>query len=73
MLKLFRSVARFGELDLNPDVNDEASPIDIAISRVIVHHQFSTQSTVNDIALLKLEKKVTFGGKFFILFFYYKL
>lgn len=68
--QFFRSVVRLGELDLDSNVNDEATPIDITVSRVIIHHQYNKLSTVNDIALLRLENKVTFGGMFSNFFFY---
>jgi len=51
---------RLGELDLNPEVKDGANPVDIPIERYIVHESYKKTSYVNDIALLKLNRSVTF-------------
>lgn len=56
---------RLGDLNLNPLVEDGANPIDVPISRIIRHERYNPSNVVNDIALLKLEKRVTFNGKYF--------
>lgn len=52
---------RLGELDMNPDVADGATPVDIPIERTFVHSKYSTFDNTNDIALLKLQYPVTFS------------
>jgi len=55
---------RLGVLNLDSNVTDGSEPIDIPISQIMVHEQYNEkQSFTNDIALLKLEKSVTFNGK----------
>jgi len=61
---LCRVVVRLGELNLDPNVNDEAMPIDVPIEKIIPHERYSTTQFFNDIALLKLKHKVTFTSKF---------
>jgi len=56
---------RLGDLNLDPNVNDESEPIDVAISRVISHREYSKQKFTNDIALLKLKNTVVFNRKYF--------
>lgn len=63
----FRVSVRLGELDLNPNVTDGATPIDIPIQHVIPHELYNAQEHSNDIALLKLEKTVTFNSKLIFL------
>lgn len=60
-----RSVIRLGELNLNPRVADGAKPIDFPVARILKHQQYNPKTIVNDIALIKLEKTVTFNGKYF--------
>lgn len=52
-----------GELNLDPNVNDGATPIDILIERIMTHEQYNAQRVLNDIALLKLKSAVGFTGK----------
>lgn len=60
-----RTVARLGDLDLDTDVNDGATPIDILIDRIITHENYRRDGKqTNDIALLILKDNVTFNGKF---------
>uniref|UniRef100_A0A2S2Q5Y0 CLIP domain-containing serine protease n=1 Tax=Sipha flava TaxID=143950 RepID=A0A2S2Q5Y0_9HEMI len=54
-------VVHLGDLDLNPDVQDSASPIDVPISRIITHERYNAREYTNDIALLKLESTVRFN------------
>ncbi|XP_050420466.1 venom protease-like [Adelges cooleyi] len=56
------TIARVGELDLNPNVKDGASPQDIPVSKIIAHELYNGERVVNDIALLKLESPVTFNA-----------
>lgn len=54
-------VARVGDLDLNPDKRDGATPLDVPIERVIPHAQYNHgKKLVNDISLLKLKDSVTY-------------
>lgn len=57
-------MVRLGELDLNPTVDDGASPLDVSIELVLPHEEYNSQRLVNDIAVLKLRDRVTFGSKF---------
>lgn len=60
-----------GDLNLSPDVKDGASPVDYIIEEEIMHPK-------SDIAILRLQKDVTFTSKFFsrplfgILYFIYE-
>lgn len=58
-------------MDLNPDVVDEANPIDVVISRVITHERYNAKIYTNDIALLKLQTNVVFNGMFYMHAFNY--
>lgn len=53
-------MVRLGELDLSRD-NDNTLPEDFGVADVIAHPNYSHASKVNDIALLKLSKKVRFN------------
>ncbi|CAI6351380.1 unnamed protein product [Macrosiphum euphorbiae] len=55
------SVVRLGDLNLDPNVVDGAEPIDVAISRVIIHTRYNSRTNTNDIALLKLGNSVGFN------------
>ncbi|XP_050420474.1 venom protease-like [Adelges cooleyi] len=55
------SVARLGDLSLDPDVDDGASPQDIPIEKIIAHESYDRRKRVNDIALLKLESAAVFN------------
>lgn len=65
IFKHFRDIARLGDLDLNSNVPDGANPIDIPVSRIIVHENYISRTMMNDIALLKLENNVRFNSKLF--------
>uniref|UniRef100_A0A1B6KZV1 limulus clotting factor C n=1 Tax=Graphocephala atropunctata TaxID=36148 RepID=A0A1B6KZV1_9HEMI len=52
---------RLGELDLDPDVVDGASPIDIDIENVVYHKNYNNDLKINDIGLIRLKTKVTFS------------
>lgn len=61
----FRTVARLGDLDLNPIMKDGATPIDYLIDGIITHERYLYgKKQINDIALLKLKNVVSFNGKF---------
>lgn len=64
----FRVVARLGDLNLDPNVNDGAEPIDIPIARILTHKEYNAREYTNDIALLKLENNARFGRKLFVNF-----
>lgn len=53
-----------GDLDLDDDVKDGATPLDILVDQVIFHARYDNDKRLNDIGLLKLMQKVTFTGKF---------
>ncbi|VVC37370.1 Hypothetical protein CINCED_3A019456 [Cinara cedri] len=53
-------LVRLGDLDLNPAVNDSATPIEYAVLRIIRHEKYDGTKYINDIALLKLNDSVTF-------------
>lgn len=52
--------ARLGELNLNPSINDGATPLDVPIERIIIHEGYNTEGVHNDIALLKLNHSVVY-------------
>lgn len=57
-------MARLGDLDLNPTINDGATPLDVPIEKIISHARyFVGYKLVNDISLLKLKESVTFTSK----------
>lgn len=55
------TVARFGELDLNSNVDDGASPLDVPIKRIINHEGYDPRKIINNIAILVLKNSVTFN------------
>lgn len=62
-------MVRLGDLDLNPTVNDGATPLEILIDSIITHDgYFNGGKIINNIAVLKLKESVTFNGKFFFNF-----
>lgn len=58
-----RVVVRLGELDLDTDVNDGATPVDVPVEKSLPHLRYNPQLMVNDIALLKLKYAVTFNSE----------
>jgi len=58
-------VARLGDLDLDFNVNDGATPLDVPIDDIIIHEMYNPRENTNDIAILKLKNNVSYGGKFF--------
>lgn len=63
-LWFYSSYVRVGDLDLDDDVKDGASPLDILVDQVIFHAQYDNDKRLNDIGLLKLMQKVKFTGGF---------
>ncbi|XP_063992075.1 venom protease-like [Diachasmimorpha longicaudata] len=54
-------LVRLGDLDLDDDVQDGASPIDVPIEQVHEHPQYSETQYTNDIAVLRLAYDVEFS------------
>lgn len=50
---------RLGDLNLN-DSSEGASPIDVPVREVILHPEYTTRPTTNDLALVRLRTPVTF-------------
>ncbi|XP_065204644.1 venom protease-like [Planococcus citri] len=61
MGSLVLTTVRAGDLDLNDEVKDGASPVDIKVSQSIVHPEFLTRPPINDIALLRLNSSIKFN------------
>lgn len=58
-------MVRLGDLDLNTNVSDGATPIDVPVEEVIVHNEYSTfPAIINDVALIRLRNPVQFSSKF---------
>ncbi|XP_050548022.1 venom protease-like, partial [Daktulosphaira vitifoliae] len=55
------TVARLGDLILDPNVDDGASPQDIAIEKIIPHELYNRRRHSNDIAILKLATPAKFN------------
>lgn len=51
------------ELDLNPNANDGATPLDVPVERIIPHEKYNKIEKTYDIALVKLRNAVKFTGK----------
>jgi hypothetical protein len=63
-LCLHRIIVRLGDLDLDPNVPDGASPIDMAIKKSIIHPEYHGEGVIkNDIALLQLQNAVEYTSK----------
>ncbi|XP_046658315.1 venom serine protease Bi-VSP-like [Homalodisca vitripennis] len=75
--QLVPTTVRLGELDLDPDVDDGARPINVDIETVIFHEQYNNNLKINDIGLIRLKTKVPYSGMYvFVVSFYiicYKL
>ena len=54
---------RLGDLNLNDSISEGASPIDVPVREVVLHPQYTTRPTTNDIALIRLRNFVTFTCK----------
>ncbi|CAI6360877.1 unnamed protein product [Macrosiphum euphorbiae] len=55
------TVARLGELDLDPMVDDGALPLDVPIKRIINHEGYDSKKIINNLAILVLKNSVTFN------------
>lgn len=55
---------RLGDLDLDDDVDDGASPLDVRVEKTIPHTGYRPSNKVNDIAIVKLQKSVSFSSKY---------
>ncbi|KAG8283308.1 serine-type endopeptidase activity protein [Homalodisca vitripennis] len=55
------SVARLGDINLDDNVSDGASPVDMQVDRTIPHPEYRTNAKVNDIAIVKLRSAVQFS------------
>ncbi|XP_050421254.1 venom protease-like [Adelges cooleyi] len=55
------NIARLGEFNLDPNVDDVVQPIDIGIEKIIVHESYDGKRSINDIALVELESLVKFN------------
>jgi secreted trypsin-like serine protease len=58
---------RLGEHNI-VSLEDDAFLQDVPIRRIIPHEKFSLNPLANDVAVLKLEHKVTFNGNFVSIF-----
>jgi len=57
-------VARLGELDLDPMVDDGALPLDVPIKRILNHEGYDSKKIINNLAILVLKNNVIFNGEF---------
>jgi len=64
VLHHYRTTARLGDLNLDPKIDDGATPLDVPIQRIILHKDYSSRNFTNDIALLVLKDSINFTGKF---------
>ncbi|CAK1592066.1 unnamed protein product [Parnassius mnemosyne] len=55
------TIVRLGEQNLDPDVRDGATPIDVRIRAIHKHPDYKPPNRYNDIALLELEEDVKFN------------
>ncbi|XP_050433881.1 uncharacterized protein LOC126841436 [Adelges cooleyi] len=53
---------RVGDLDLDPDVNDGASPVDVMVEEIMAHESYNFATHDNDIAMIKLKTSVKYNG-----------
>ncbi|KAG6463577.1 serine protease snake [Manduca sexta] len=53
------AIARLGDHNLDPTVNDRADHVDVPISKVIKHPDYNSPLVYNDIALMELANAVT--------------
>jgi hypothetical protein len=51
-------IIRLGEINFDPDAEDDADPIDFSIDSFIIHEDYFIGSKSNDIALIKLIETV---------------
>lgn len=58
-------IARLGEVNITQD-DDGATPEDITIANIILHPQYHNGTHVNDIALIYLNRPITYKCMIFI-------
>ncbi|CAF4942755.1 unnamed protein product [Pieris macdunnoughi] len=54
------SIVRLGDQNLDPNVEDNATPVDVPIKNIIPHPQYNSPIKYNDIALMELHTDVDF-------------
>lgn len=69
IFEFHRKLVRIGDLDLKDSNFDGSSPVDIPVEEIILHPEYSASPKLNDIALLRLRKHVTFTGTFWKLLY----
>lgn len=57
-----RTVARLGEINLDPAVDDGVKPADYEVASWVAHPKYTLDPPVNDIAVVRLKKDVTLTG-----------
>lgn len=72
-MTISRGVVRFGELNLESAIDCESAegeekvcadpPVDVPVDITVPHENYNSKTLENDIALVKLRRKVTFTGK----------
>lgn len=58
----YPKIVRVGELNIDANVKDDADPEDVPIAEIFVHPSYDSSDHTNDIALLRLNKSVTYSG-----------
>uniref|UniRef100_A0A1B6D423 CLIP domain-containing serine protease n=1 Tax=Clastoptera arizonana TaxID=38151 RepID=A0A1B6D423_9HEMI len=53
---------RLGDLDLNNNVDDGSSPVDVDVDKVIPHTDYLASNKVNDIAIIRLKTSIEFSN-----------
>lgn len=59
----YRTTVRLGDLDLDPRIEDGATPIDVPVDEIIIHSGYTRSPVTNDIGLLRLRNPVQFSSK----------
>jgi hypothetical protein len=54
------TIVRLGDQNLNDSVDDRAQPVEYEVKRFIPHPDYNLRTKQNDIALLELDRLVTF-------------
>lgn len=55
------TMARLGDLDLDNNVTDGATPLDVPIDDIIMHEMYNPRENTNDIAIVKLKNSVSYA------------
>ena len=53
-------MVRLGDLDLNSNIKDNATPLDIGIDKFITHERYDRKARIEDIGLIRLKEDVTY-------------